>query len=229
MLKLTAEQCAQAQLDAYNAHDLDAFMAVYAEDTVISQLASGQVQMTGAAQMRERYGRLFTNAPQINAGLVNRITLGDFVIDHERVTGRPDGTENQAAAIYYAPDGLIRQVWFVHETPTDDNPVDIIEVQLAAYNARDTHAFAATYSPETCLTELLSGKAVMVGRDAVYEHYAPVHANSSDIFGKIVNRMVLGAYVIDQEYITGRLGKTVEAILVYEIQNNLINRAWFVR
>lgn len=225
----TPEQCAQTQLDAYNTHDLDAFLSVYAEDTLIQRLADGETLMSGMAQMRAGYGQLFRDQPNIHAGLADRIVLGEFVVDLEQLTGRSDGAERRAAAIYHVRAGLIRRVWFVHDSPTDEQPTAIIEKQIAAYNARDTRAFAAAYSPECRLIELLSGQVVMNGREAVYAHYAPVHTNSPDLCGQIVKRMVLGAYVIDQEYITGRLGQTVEAVLVYEVENGLINRVWFLR
>ena len=51
---LKPAEIAQGQLDAYNAQDLDAYMAFFAEDCVVADL-NGPVTMQGAAAIRERY------------------------------------------------------------------------------------------------------------------------------------------------------------------------------
>lgn len=53
--------------------------------------------------MREQYSPLFDSSPDLHARLVSRITVGDYVIDEEDVTGRnvegfPDRVH--AVAIY---------------------------------------------------------------------------------------------------------------------------------
>lgn len=101
----------EAQLDAYNAQDVEAFVACYAEGVRIED-AAGQLQMEGRQAMRERYARLFAAHPDNHAEILHRIRIGDHVIDHERITGR--GTEPVfAVAIYRLRDGLIDHVRFV--------------------------------------------------------------------------------------------------------------------
>ena len=48
----------QAQVDAYNARDIDAFVAPYADDVVITD-AGGRPIMAGVATIREEYGAMF--------------------------------------------------------------------------------------------------------------------------------------------------------------------------
>ena len=74
---------AAAQLGAYNAADLDGFLACYAEDAVVLDEA-GAVTMQGREQMRERYGRLFSSFREIHAGVETRVVMGRHCIDHER-------------------------------------------------------------------------------------------------------------------------------------------------
>jgi len=102
----------QRQLDAYNRHDLEAFLATYAP-TVRVYDHPDQLQYTGVAQMRKVYGDFFSAAPKVRATVLKRITQGNHVIDHEHVSGLPDGTEIQAVAIYEVRNGRIETVWFI--------------------------------------------------------------------------------------------------------------------
>ena len=107
------EQVVQAQLDAYNSHDIDAFMATYAPDLKL-YTHPDRLMASGAEQVREQYGRLFANTPNLNARVAKRTVQGRFVIDQEIVTGLPNGGEMSAVAIYEVRDGLIQNVWFIH-------------------------------------------------------------------------------------------------------------------
>ena len=102
----------ERQVEAYNAHDLDAFVACYAESVVIED-AEGRVLMSGRDAMRDRYGRLFENLPNLHVEIPTRIRVGSYVVDEERVSGRPDG-DIHAVAIYRLDDkGLIDRVRFL--------------------------------------------------------------------------------------------------------------------
>lgn len=107
-----AKDPVEEQLAAYNARDLDHFLACYAPDVVIED-PLGKHLMEGHEAMRTAYGRLFTNSPNLHCDVVNRIRVGSFAIDEERVTGwivpgMPD--EVHAAVIYLVKDGLITHV-----------------------------------------------------------------------------------------------------------------------
>ena len=54
----------QRQLDAYNAHDIEAFMACYAEDAQLAGL-NGAVTQTGHDAIRARHLDLFAQHPQL--------------------------------------------------------------------------------------------------------------------------------------------------------------------
>ncbi len=74
----------QRQLDAYNGHDVDAFLGCYAADAVIRH-ADGRVLMTGHDEMRARYQGLFERHPDLTATVSHRIVVGDWVVDEEQV------------------------------------------------------------------------------------------------------------------------------------------------
>ena len=102
----------QAQLDAYNARDVDAFLAAYAEDAVIED-ARGTVLMRGRDEMRAGYAPMFDESPDLRCELVSRIRAGDYVIDEERVTGHSVGQDVHAVLVYHVAGGLIDHVRFI--------------------------------------------------------------------------------------------------------------------
>ncbi len=108
---MSAVDIVQRQLDAYNAQDIDTFCACFAADCVLSEL-NGAVTQQGTAALRQRYETLFATYPENHASLVNRVVVGDVVIDHEDITRSPSERIN-AAAIYTVKDGLIARVDFV--------------------------------------------------------------------------------------------------------------------
>ncbi|MBU6371689.1 MAG: nuclear transport factor 2 family protein [Alphaproteobacteria bacterium] len=108
---MTPAAIAQKQLDAYNAQDLDAYMACFTPDCVIADL-NGAVTQNGAGEIRARYAAMFAKFPQNKAELLHRIAHGTVVIDHERVVRAPGGEVFEAVAIYTVRDGLIARVDF---------------------------------------------------------------------------------------------------------------------
>ena len=109
---VSPEAVVQAQLEAYNAHDLDAFAATYADGVELMELPN-DVFVRGIAQLRERYAKPFAD-PTLHAEVVNRMVVGNTVVDHERVRRTfPDGPGTmEAIAIYVVENGKITRVWF---------------------------------------------------------------------------------------------------------------------
>jgi hypothetical protein len=95
----------QAQLDAYNAHDLDAFAACYSDDAQIVD-ADGTILRDGISEIRAAYAQRFTN-PDLHAHLVGRLNAGPWVFDQELVTGLGDQPVSVVAG-YLVHDGKIR-------------------------------------------------------------------------------------------------------------------------
>lgn len=108
----SAGELAQRQLDAYNAHDVEAFVLCYAEDVEVRRLPGGEAVATGREELRRTYGDLFRDRPGRRAELTGRIACGDFCVDHERVDDGPGTPVRMAVAIYQCEGGLIRRVWF---------------------------------------------------------------------------------------------------------------------
>ncbi|MGY3717624.1 nuclear transport factor 2 family protein [Sutcliffiella cohnii] len=113
MMENIYAKLAQEQLDAYNNQDIEAFLAVYSDDVEILVFPSNELQYKGIELMRERYSNLFKENPNQHAALLSRMTKNNIVIDHEHVTGRANGREVFAIAMYEVTDGKISKVWFV--------------------------------------------------------------------------------------------------------------------
>jgi hypothetical protein len=102
----------QQQADAYNARDVETFVACYAEEVAIED-ADGVVQKSGRDMMRQQYGELFASCPDLHAEVPTRIRVGSYVVDEERVTGLPDGAVHAIAIYRLDDDGLIDRVRFL--------------------------------------------------------------------------------------------------------------------
>jgi hypothetical protein len=103
---------AQAQLDAYNAQDVDAFAAVFAENATIYQRIGDTIpSMQGREEIRKRYAALFAQYPNNYSTLTGRLVQGNYVMDHEYLTGR--GEPVSIVAIYEVEAGEIIRCWFL--------------------------------------------------------------------------------------------------------------------
>ena len=102
----------QRQLDAFNARDLDALMATYADDIRMFEHPSTPIA-TGAAAVRERQA-IRLQEPNLHAALVNRMVMGSMVVDQEVVTRTfPEGAGRiELIAIYEVQTGKIAKAWF---------------------------------------------------------------------------------------------------------------------
>jgi len=91
-----------AQVDAYNARDLDRFLECFSPDAVIED-GRGHVLMRGREAMRVVYGQLFAQSPELHCEIRQRIRVGCYVVDEEMITGFHFAglpTEQHAAAVY---------------------------------------------------------------------------------------------------------------------------------
>ena len=103
----------QRQLDAYNARDVDAILATYAEDAQQFEFPA-KLLASGTAELRERFAARFQE-PNLHAQLLNRTVMGPIVIDHKEVTRTfPEGPGKiQLIAIYEVQAGKIAKAWFM--------------------------------------------------------------------------------------------------------------------
>ncbi|HEY9026418.1 MAG TPA: nuclear transport factor 2 family protein [Burkholderiaceae bacterium] len=101
----------QRQLEAYNARDLERFVAEYSDDVQVFRPPAAEPVLAGKAAFAAHYASKRFNLPGLHATVVARIVSGNTVVDHEHVAGVQDGVV-EAVAVYRVADGRITTVWF---------------------------------------------------------------------------------------------------------------------
>ncbi|MCM2249251.1 MAG: nuclear transport factor 2 family protein [Geothrix sp.] len=105
------EVVVQRQIEAFNAHDLEAFLATFGEDLEMAALPGGPGSSSGKARLRELYGERFRRNPDLRATVLDRMVSGTFVIQRERISGRAGKAPLEATVIYQVKAGAIRRMW----------------------------------------------------------------------------------------------------------------------
>ena len=111
-LLIKAETVVQQQLEAYNARDLEGWLATYKADAEQYLLHAGLLASGHEAIRKGMIDRF--NDPALHAELVSRTVMDNIVIDHEFVTRTfPDGLETvEMICIYEVDAGLIVKATF---------------------------------------------------------------------------------------------------------------------
>jgi hypothetical protein len=107
-----AADVVDAQVEAYRARDVELFLSHYAADTSVVAF-DGTAVFADKQAMREQYGKLFADSPDLSVTIANRMTAGDFVVDEEHLSGFHFGdmpTEMTALAVYRVTDGKISKL-----------------------------------------------------------------------------------------------------------------------
>src|ERR1700733_7337555 len=112
-MTMSPETTVQRQLDAYNARDIDALMAIYADDAQMFEHPA-RLLASGWAALRERFPARFPES-NLHAHLINRSVMGNIVIDHERVTRMFDKGPGAVELVmtYELCDGRIAKAWIL--------------------------------------------------------------------------------------------------------------------
>uniref|UniRef100_UPI004047E698 nuclear transport factor 2 family protein n=1 Tax=Roseivirga sp. TaxID=1964215 RepID=UPI004047E698 len=108
----TPAQLAQQQLDAYNNRDIEAFLAPYSDSVKIYNHPN-ELLFSGKEAMRKRYATKFENTPDLHCTLMNRMVLGNTVIDQEYVINDKNAPPTEVIAIYKIEAEKIVEVYFI--------------------------------------------------------------------------------------------------------------------
>jgi hypothetical protein len=104
---VSAGEVVSRQVDAYNAADLDGFLACYAPSVVIRS-GEGVALSEGLDAMRASYADWFGSLPGLHAEIVTRVEVGSWVVDEEHVTA--ESLDLRALVAYHVREDLIDQV-----------------------------------------------------------------------------------------------------------------------
>ena len=104
---------------------------------------------------------------------------------------------------------------------------DVVDRQVAAYNAKDAQAFADVFAPDVEMTDS-SGAVFVRGRQQLFDHYGQYFRNEPDLHCDITNRIIVGNFVVDEESLSGGSRPPMKAIGIYEIRDGQIVRAQYL-
>jgi hypothetical protein len=96
---------------AYNERNLERFIACFSPDCVIED-AQGTVVAHGHQDLRERFGRVFADSPELHCEILHRTRVGDYVVDEEQITGRVGG-DRHGVVVSHVSNGLIDHQRFI--------------------------------------------------------------------------------------------------------------------
>lgn len=218
------ENVVQQQVEAYNKGQLDVFLSCFSEDIMVQNFPADTLYV-GQTAMRERYRGLSPENKNYQVTVVKRITIGNKVIDLERVEGGR-GPKIQVA-IYGVEENAIASMTFIQSDSLLTDAEKTVQEQLDAYNARDIDAFMDTYTEDVQLFNFPSALRTQ-GTADMRNGYARYFQSTPDLHCEIKNRMVIGNKVIDEEYITAN-GNNFSAVAIYEVENGKIAKVTFLR
>ena len=109
---MSSEGVVQAQLDAYNLRDLDAWLNTYSENAEQFLLHGGELAKGREAIRRRMEGRF--EDTKLHAQLIHRIVMENIVVDHELITRTfPDGLGTvEMICVYEVKAGKITKATF---------------------------------------------------------------------------------------------------------------------
>tara|TARA_R110002072_G_scaffold239130_2_gene396858 strand:- start:501 stop:2189 length:1689 start_codon:yes stop_codon:yes gene_type:complete len=117
--------------------------------------------------------------------------------------------------VVFNPDELIK-----------DTPADLAQRQLNAYNFRNIDAFLEPYAEDVEVYNY-PDKLLFKGKEAMRKNYSQMFENTPNLHCELLGRIVQGNIVIDQERV--QFGdKIVEAVAIYHVENNKINKVYFI-
>jgi hypothetical protein len=106
----TPEEVAQANIDAYNAHDVNALIATFTPSATFGQLG-GRILLDGRGPMQGYYSQLFEARPTVRCEVKQRTVMGPFVVELQEISG-DDQPGMQAMLISEVREGQIVKVWY---------------------------------------------------------------------------------------------------------------------
>jgi hypothetical protein len=101
-----------ARMNAYNMHDINAFLKNYSEDIQVYTYPNIALGQKGKGHLKSIFDPMFKEG-KVSVKIHQQITQGDYVINHETVNY--NGNSQKYVSIYEVHGGLITSVQFVRE------------------------------------------------------------------------------------------------------------------
>ena len=114
----------------------------------------------------------------------------------------------------------------VSNTPT---PRDIVNRQLAVYNAHDIEGYCELFAPDATISDLVTGQMICVGLDEIRKVYTTRFADNPNLHCTVHQRMEGPTHAIDKETVSGLPTGELHIMAIYEVREGLIRSLRFIR
>lgn len=113
--------------------------------------------------------------------------------------------------------------------PACITPFDVVDRQFDAYNSQDLEAFCSYYADDAVLADF-NGAVTAHGIEAIKARHAKLFADFPQNKADLLNRVAVGARVIDHERVLRAPGgDTFEVAAIYTVSDAKIVRVDFVK
>lgn len=106
----TPEEIVQASVDAYNAHDVEAYVACFAPAATFGHLG-GRILLDSREAMNGFYAMQFSERPNIQCSVKQRSVMGPFVVDLQALSGE-GMPAMEAMVVHEIREERIVKVWY---------------------------------------------------------------------------------------------------------------------
>lgn len=112
------------------------------------------------------------------------------------------------------------------QSDDENEPEDLVQQQLNAYNLGNLEAFLKPYSDNVVVFQF-HNQVLLQGKGQMKAKYKGLFNKSPQLYAELTDRMVLGNTVIDRELITFNQHKVQQEIIVtYKIENGKIKEVY---
>jgi hypothetical protein len=111
------------------------------------------------------------------------------------------------------------------------SPEEIVDGQLAAYNAHDLDGFLDFFVENVEVRSFPTGDVLTDRSGAAFRpRFRALFAANPDVKAELISRVSKGSIVVDQERITSSSGAEPvrHVVAMYEVGEEKIERMWFV-
>jgi hypothetical protein len=218
---------------ALNRHDVDDALAVYADTLRFGQLVDSTVSgPSSKTALRQFLVPFYAKHPHSRVVVAHEIIVGSFVADDARLTGTSDGAPFQMLDL-----SEIRRGHVVEEVEsTNLAPVSSADAHAALAVVRRADDAFARGDDSTAATQFADPVLFHTWGDTVVRRishadmragFAKVLATNPKMRYTVVDRMVVGPFVVDHERLVGMAdGHPRDALNVMEVRDGRIVAEW---
>jgi hypothetical protein len=109
------------------------------------------------------------------------------------------------------------------------SPRDVVNRQLAVYNAHDLEGYCALFAPEATVSDLVTGQTICNGLDEIRAYYGKRFADHPALRCTVHQRMEGPTHAIDKETVSGLPAGPLHLIAIYGVRDGLIRSLRFIR